>query len=79
MGMHMMQIFALSCPHPRNNVITLLKAFGQCQYLQEITNLVKNCISKHFLLIQTENEYNYNIEFELNFFLIWSCFDRHLF
>lgn len=33
-------ILALSRPDPKKNVTTLLKAFGECQALQELANMV---------------------------------------
>lgn len=33
-------ILALSRPDPKKNVTTLLKAFGECQHLRELANLV---------------------------------------
>lgn len=34
-------ILALSRPDPKKNVTTLLKAFGECQPLKELANLVE--------------------------------------
>lgn len=34
-------ILALSRPDPKKNVTTLLKAYGECQALRELANLVK--------------------------------------
>ena len=36
---HKPTILALSCPDPKKNVMTLLKAFGECQPLRELANL----------------------------------------
>lgn len=38
---HKPTILALSRPDPKKNVTTLLKAFGECQALRELANLVK--------------------------------------
>lgn len=38
---HKPMILALSRPDPKKNVTTLLKAFGECQPLKELANLVK--------------------------------------
>lgn len=37
---HKPMILALSRPDPKKNVTTLLKAFGECQALRELANLV---------------------------------------
>lgn len=37
---HKPMILALSRPDPKKNVTTLLKAFGECQPLRELANLV---------------------------------------
>jgi sucrose-phosphate synthase len=37
---HKPTILALSRPDPKKNVTTLLKAFGECQPLRELANLV---------------------------------------
>lgn len=37
---HKPMILALSRPDPKKNVTTLLKAFGECQALQELANMV---------------------------------------
>lgn len=37
---HKPMILALSHPDPKKNVTTLLKAFGECQPLRELANLV---------------------------------------
>ena len=37
---HKPMILALSRPDPKKNVMTLLKAFGECSRLRELANLV---------------------------------------
>lgn len=37
---HKPMILALSRPDPKKNVTTLLKAFGECEPLRELANLV---------------------------------------
>lgn len=38
---HKPMILALSRPDPKKNVMTLLKAFGECHRLRELANLVR--------------------------------------
>lgn len=40
-------ILALSRPDPKKNVTTLLKAYGECQGLRELANLVINSNMLH--------------------------------
>lgn len=42
---HKPTILALSRPDPKKNVTTLLKAFGECQPLRELANMVKICLN----------------------------------
>lgn len=42
---HKPTILALSRPDPKKNVTTLLKAFGECQPLRELANMVKRCLN----------------------------------
>lgn len=43
---HKPMILALSRPDPKKNVTTLLKAFGECQPLRELANLVSQHVPK---------------------------------
>ena len=47
---HKPMILALSRPDPKKNVTTLLKAFGECQQLRELANLVNSPFSFQLIL-----------------------------
>lgn len=38
---HKPMILALSRPDPKKNVMTLVKAFGECRALRELANMVR--------------------------------------
>lgn len=64
---HKPTILALSRPDPKKNVTTLLKAFGECQPLRELANMVKFSFhSNHFSF---KNNFNRIINLKITFLL----------